>query len=214
MFATRLIIRSVKNYKINIVVKLLVISDFIVWSSYQLMAPIFAVFITGDIQGASIETVGIASAIYLVFKSLIEIPLGIYIDRTASEKDDLFTAMLGTIITGFGYIAYTFVDQIWHLYVLQALLGFAAALAYPGWLSIFSRHLDKRSRALEWSIYDVSNGLGMAAAAALGGFMANKFGFDIVFFIVGIFTFVGALILLMLRNKIYVPKEKFFKRLK
>lgn len=200
------IIRSIRHYNVNIVIKILIISDFLIWSSNQLLAPIFAIFITGKING-SIEVIGIASAIYLIIKSLFEIPVGAYIDKSVSEKDDLYTAIIGTIVTAIAYFLFTAVTQVWQLYVLQAIMGIGAACAFPGWYSIFTHHVDKGKAGFEWSLYDVVLGFGMAGSAALGGFIANEFGFDTLFFLVGIFTLLGAILLLIIKNKIIVSRR-------
>ncbi len=150
---SRTILRAIKNYQINIVIKILVLSDFLIWSSAQLLSPIFAIFITDKING-SIEAVGIASGIYLISKSIFEVPIGVFIDKTKSEKDDLYSAISGTLLTALCFFALTFINSVWQLYILQAIFGFAAAIAFPGWYSIFTRHVDKGKEAFEWSLYD------------------------------------------------------------
>ena len=199
---SRNIVRAIKNYKINFVIKMLILSDFLVWSSFQLLAPIFAIFITDKIQGG-IEVVGIAAGIYWLTKSLFEIPVGIFIDRTKAESDDLYLAFGGTVVTSLVYLSYVFIDSVSQLYILQAVLGIGAAVAFPGWYSIFTKHVDKGKEAFEWSLYDVVLGVGMAGAAALGGFIAHAFGFNALFLIISIFTLLGAFILLTLKSKIY-----------
>jgi len=199
---SRSILRSIRHYKINLIIKVLIVSDFLIWSSYQLFSPIFAIFITDKIEG-DIEVVGIASAIYLIVKSIFEIPVGVYIDKTKSEVDDLFVSILGTSLTAVAYFSYVFIDSVTQLYILQALLGLGAAIAFPGWYSIFTRHIDKGKEAFEWSLYDVFLGVGMAAAAAIGGFLAENYGFDVLFMVVGILTVSGAFFLFMVKDKVY-----------
>ncbi|MBU0612476.1 MFS transporter [Patescibacteria group bacterium] len=200
---SRSIIRSIGHYKINVIIKVLIISDFLIWSSYQLFAPIFAIFVTDKIENGSIEIVGIASAIYLITKSLCEIPVGMKIDKSKSEKDDLYTAVFGTILTAIAYLTYIGINSIQELYLVQALLGVGSAFAFPGWYSIFTRHVDRGKEAYEWSLYDVLLGIGMAFAAALGGFLANSYGFNTLFIIIGVSTFFGAMLLLAIKKKIY-----------
>ena len=201
------ILRSIRYYQVNLVIKILILSDFLVWSSYQLLAPIFALFITDKIHG-SIEVVGIASAIYLITKSVCEIPVGAYIDRSKSERDDLYTALAGTFLTALVYFLYIFINSVWQLYTLQILMGVSAALAFPGWYAIFTRHVDEGKTGLEWSLYDVLLGVGMAGAAALGGFLAGAFGFNVLFALVGLFTIFGSLLLLVIKSKIVVRPRR------
>lgn len=198
----RSVVRAMGQLKMNWVIKILIISDFLIWVSYQLFAPIFAVFVTDQLFGGSLEVVGISSSIYFVAKSVVEAPVGMWIDRTRAETDDLLTALVGTILTALVFFSYNFMTDIWQLYVAQGILGIGAAVAFPGWYSIFTRHIDKHKEALEWSLYDVLLGIGMAGSAALGGFLATEYGFSLVFNLAGVSTIVGAILLLTIRNKI------------
>lgn len=191
-----------KHFKINSVIRLLIFSDFLIWSANQFFVPIFAVFVVEQIPGASIETVGISSAIYFIVRSIFEIPVGLLIDRTRAEKDDLYFAFGGTLMSAFIFFSYSFITEIWQLYFVQVLLGIGYAVAFPGWWSMFTRHIDKKKEALEWSLYDVTLALGMAGASALGGVLAFRYGFHLVFFLAGLTTFIGAFFLLSLRKKI------------
>lgn len=199
---SRAVARFVRQFRINWVIKILIVSDFLIWSAQQLFAPVFAVYVTQQIAGGSLEVIGISASIYFIIRSIVEAPVGLWIDRTKSEKDDLYTALWGTLLTALVMFWYTFMTQVWELYLAQVVLGIGAAIAFPGWYSIFTRHIDKNKEALEWSLYDVLLGLGMAAAAALGGFMATVYGFDVLFNLAGVGTILGALLLLSLRNKI------------
>jgi MFS family permease len=142
--------------------------------------------------------------IYFLAKSLVEIPVGSFIDKNKSEKDDLYTALGGTLLTALCYILYPSISEVWQLYVVQALSGAGAAIAYPGWYTIFTRHVDKNKEGFEWSLYDVLLGLGMAGTAALGAFLINAFGFNAVFYGTGVMTAIGAFLLFVIRKKIYI----------
>ena len=201
------VMRSLMSYRVNLIIKILIASDFIIWSSVNLVSPIFAIFVVDRLPGGSIASMGIASMIYFIAKSIVEIPVGTYIDRSSSERDDLYSALLGTVLSAVVFFLYPSINTVWQLYVLQAVSGAAAAIAFPGWYSIFTRHVDKAKEAFEWSLYDVLLGLGMAFTAALGAFMVERFGFDVVFYIVGVLVFYGAVLLFIIRNKIYQGKK-------
>ena len=47
-----------------------------------------------------------------------------------------------------------------------------------------------------------SLGIGMAGAAAIGGFVANQYGFNMTFYIASAATFLGSIMLFMLRKEI------------
>lgn len=195
--------RAIQQTKVNWVIKTLILADLIILSASQLFGPIFAIFIENKITGDIIEIVGVAAAIYLFSRSIVEIPVGIFVDRTSSEKDDLITTVVGIVVMSCVYFLYTFVDSVWQLYSLQALLGIGTALAWPGWYSIFTRHIDKTKEAFEWSLYDVVVGIGMATTAVVGSVIVKSFGFDWVFYLASAFTLIGALALLTLKAKLF-----------
>lgn len=198
----RSVVRSIKNLNVNPIIKVLILSDFLIWSARNLIIPIFAVFIIMKIPGAGVVEVGIATAIYLIVRSVFETPIGLYIDQSKSEKDDFITMVLGSILMGVAFFIFPHIETILGLYIIQALIGLAAAISYPGWMSIFTNHIDKGRVAFEWSLYDVITGLGMAGAAAVGGFLVEYFGFDLLFYVVGSLIIVGALLLIYIRKKI------------
>lgn len=191
----------VKSYNISWVIKVLIVSDFVIWSANQLFAPVFAIFVENNLTGGTIAAIGIASGIYLITKSVFVVPVGRYIDKKRGETDDLYSAVIGTAITGVVLLLYTQIDSIVDLYLLQILLGIGGAIAYPGWFSIFTRHVDKDKQGFEWSLYDVALSGGMAAAAAIGGYLADSLGFNTLFVVASAATLMGSLLLLTLRSE-------------
>lgn len=193
---------SLKKYKINPIVRTLILSDFIFWSAGNFISPIFAVFVVDNITGGSLEAIGISATIFLLTKSLAEIPVGIVIDSKKGDKDDLYTLVIGGILQGIGYILFPFVTGVFGLYLLQVFLGLGSAIAGPGWYSIFTKNIDKKEEGFEWSLYDVLVSVGMAATAAIGGYLAENYGFNFVFYLVGALTILGAFAPLLVRKKI------------
>jgi len=84
--------------KINPVIRFLTISDVLIIGGFGLVAPIFAIFITKSIEGGTVEVAGIAAAIYLLAKSLGQIPVAVIIDKIKGEKDDFWAVLIGSII--------------------------------------------------------------------------------------------------------------------
>ncbi len=196
------VVRFFNQLQVNWVIKLLILSDFLIWSAQQFFVPVFAIFLTEQIHGATIEVIGITTAIYLIVRSIFEIPVGMWLDRTKAEVDDLYAAFLGTVLTALVFLSYNFITEVWQLYIAQMLWGVGSAVAFPGWYAIFTKHIDKNKEALEWSLYDVVLGIGMAATAAVGGFLATEYGFKAIFIIAAASTLLGAFLLLSLRDKI------------
>ena len=188
--------------KLNRVIKYLILSDLIFWSGWGLLSPIFAVFITQKIEGGNLAIIGVASSIYWILKSLLRIPIGILLDSRKGEEDDFWFLFFGLILSSLVPFGYLMAKYPSHIYLLQILQAFGMAMALSGWTAIFSRHLDKGKEATEWGIDATSVGLGIGISGALGGLIANSFGFKIIFLLVGVLGFSAAILLLFILKKI------------
>lgn len=191
---------KIKNFllPINKIIKVLILSDFIITSAFGFVAPIFALFITDKIQGGTIETVGFAAAFYWVVAVLTRIPIARFIDRTKSEKDDFYFMIFGSIIISVVPFLYLLSAKIWHIYLIQALYGLGYSLRMPGWFGMFTRHIDKGHEGYEWSADSVVAGVGAAITAALGGVLATRLGFEALFILIGAISIVGSAALIFL----------------
>lgn len=189
---------------INPVVRFLTISDILILSGFGLISPIFAVFIVDTIKGGNLEVVGIASAVYLLTRSLIQIPAAAMVDKIRGEKDDFWALQIGSLVFSFVPLAYLFVSTPIELYFVQFFYGLASAFTYPAWLAIFTRHIDREHEGVEWGVYQTLVDLGGAASASLGGFMAYQFGFNFLFLLVSFISFIGSFFLLGIYKKMRI----------
>lgn len=191
---------------INRVIKILVTSDFILNYGWGLFGPIFALFIAQRITGGdlskALEVAGLAAFFYWIPKSILQIPIGRYLDKNHGEKDDFVFMVLGTFVAGFIPFIYLIASSPWHIYAAQIIHAIAMSLVIPSWMAIFTRHIDKGKEALEWGMESTAIGIGAGIAAALGGTAASIFGFEIVFILAGVFTIFSAILLLLIRKDI------------
>lgn len=194
--------------KVNKVIKFLISSDLVLNSGWGLLAPIFAIFIVQNIQGGDAKVVGIASAIYWIVKSILQIPISHYLDKNQGEKDDFHFMFWGTLLAGLVPFGFIFASLAWHIFLLQIFHAFGMAMAIPSWSAIFTRHIDKGQEAFEWGLESTSLGIGAGIAGAIGGILAASFGFKIVFISVGSLTILSNILLLFIYQEI-VPREKF-----
>jgi len=178
--------------KINHVVKTLVLSDFFINAGFSVFAPIFAIFVTKQVEGGTLAVVGFAAAIFQIFKSGLQIPIAKYLDKNHGEYDDFYSMVLGTSLIALVPFLYLFATKTSHIFMIQALYGIGASFAIPPWYAIFTRHIDKMQENVEWSLDSIAIGIGAATSAALGGLLAQKFGFQFVFILGGVFAVVGA----------------------
>lgn len=179
--------------KINHAIRTLVVSDFFINAGFSVFAPVFAIFVTQQVQGGSLQVVGFAAAIFQIFKSGLQIPIARYLDKNHGEYDDFYSMVFGTALVVIVPFAYIFASTANHIYFIQAIYGIGAAFTIPPWYAIFSRHLDKMQENVEWSLDSIAIGVGAAASAAVGGILADKFGFQFVFIAGGILAVFGGI---------------------
>ncbi|MEK7465529.1 MAG: MFS transporter [Patescibacteria group bacterium] len=188
---------------INTIIKRLIFVDFFFNSALGTFAPIFAIFITRQITDGSASVVGMATAVFWIVKSIVQLPVARFLDKTKGEKDDFWTMFCGYIISALVPLGYLFVTKPWHLYVVQGIYGFAMALAVPSWYAIFTRHVDEWRISFEWSLQSVfSFGIPVAISAAVGGYIVDAFGFQVLFVIASVIAVGAALLQLPLRHEI------------
>ena len=197
---------------INKVVRTLVIADFFYNSAFASFGPVFAIFIVGGVGNGSAKVVGFSVACFWIVKSLVQLPIARFLDKTDGEHDDFWAMFLGYFFSSFIPVAYLLAREPWHLYLIQSIYGFIMAWAVPGWYAIFTRHVDKWRISFEWSLESVfSVGLAAATAAALGGYIADTFGFEILFIGASIVSLLASLMLLILRKHLF-PKRGGYDR--
>ncbi len=177
--------------KINRVIRMLILSDFITNSGFSLFGPIFAVFITKQIQGGGLEVVGFAAAITQIFKAILQLPTARYLDKNHGEYDDFISMFVGSILIACTPFLFLFARLPVHVYAIQALQGIGLAMAIPPWYAIFTRHIDKMQENIEWSFESIGIGISGGGAAAIGGIVAQRIGFHYVFIVAGICAFIG-----------------------
>lgn len=180
------------------VIKILIASDVIHYAGFGLVAPIFAIFLKENLIGGSIVTAGIASAMYILIKSIAQLPIAKYIDKRTHKANLL---ILGSFIMALVPFLYIWSTHIAHIYCIQVLFGITSAMTYPPWLSLFSTNISKRKEGFEWSVYSTWVGLSTAAAAYFGAFVAYTFGFDVLFYIIGGLALLSALATCLLKKR-------------
>lgn len=192
--------------KLNQVILVIVMAYFVLTTAAGFLPPIYAVFITTQIAGATVASVGLAITIYWMTKSILQLFIARFIDRNHGEIDDFYFMIAGGILNAVFISLYYFATNIAHVYILQFAIGVADAMIIPPFYAIFTRHIDKGKEGFEWSLFSsFSVGAGSALGAILGGVLGSAIGFRAVFPMVGILTFVATIMLIFLKPYI-LPK--------
>ena len=197
---------------VNKIIRALIISDFFLFFSVGLLTPIFAVFILHNIAN-KIEVIGYAVSVYWLTRVITVIPFSHLMDKLKGEMDEYYFMIIGTFLAACVPLFYIFSTQPWHIYLLQIASGLANSMAVPAWRILFTNHIDSHIVGFEWSLEDVGVGIATALSATLGAYIADKFGFNILFIIIFILGVIGASVLLSLgQSKQSVIKKLFHRR--
>ncbi len=198
------------NVHVGRIVKYLILSDLFLLLGWGFIEPVLSIFIIERIVGATLITVGIATAVYWLLKSVLELPIANFLDRDrdrahGNERVDFAALVGGLILAGFSSFAFSFVSRIWELYAVQALHAIAFALYIPSWSSIFSRHLDHDRVSFDWSLDSTVAGIAAGISGLSAGAVAAEWGFNAVFIAGGVFSLVAAFVV-MAAPEIVMPK--------
>lgn len=190
---------------INKIIKVIIYWDIIINSAWGLLAPVFAIFVVQKItmndtvQGATVA--GFASLFYWLTKSVLQIPIGHYLDKNHGEKDDFWFTVVGTFLTGLVPFGYLISSLAWHIYFWQIIHAIGMSMVIPSAYAIFTRHIDKGKEAYEWGLDSTLLGIGVGITGAVGGIMVAYFGFQAIFILTGIFTIISALFFFLIRKE-------------
>ena len=189
----------------NRTIKLLMLSDIFIFTGFGFIAPILAIFIKDNLVGGTIFAAGLASTLFLVTKSCIQLPFSRYVDK---HNDKVKWLIIGTFIISVVPLIYLLSNHIYYIYAAEILHGIGSGFAYPTWLGLWSTHLDKKKESFEWSVYSTGISVGAAITAAVGAALAEFVGFTITFLVVWIMSLVGCVILFFLIRKNHHRKTK------
>lgn len=179
----------------NRTLKFLMISDIFYGTGFGLVGPIVAIFIKENLTGGSIVAAGVATTVFILVKSIVQLPFSRYVDRHDSKLKWL---KVGYAFILFNPLIYIFADHMNYIYVAEAIHGIGSGLAFPAWLGLWSTHLDRGHESFEWSLYSTVVGLGSAVTAAAGAAIAEFIGFNLTFVLVEIMVIFGFIVIFFL----------------
>lgn len=182
--------RNPTHFQVNPVVKAFIISEAFLWSAYNFVIPIFAVFVLNDIRGGNVQIAASAYSFFLIVRVIFELITCKYLGKS-NEFNKFTTTIAGILLISLGYLGFSFSDGIISLFIFFGIVGMGLGIASPIKNSLFATHLDKNKETTEWGIYDAVTFIGMASTAALGGFIASQYGFNFLFVIAAIVNFIG-----------------------
>ncbi len=182
--------RRPSHFQSNFIVKAFLISETLLWSSWNFVFPIIALFVISRIKGGNVETVAGAYSTYLIARVIAELLSGKFLNGI-SEVSKLTMIILGMTIVTFAYIGFIFSSNFLMIFGAYVLIGIGLGISSPCKLALFSNHIDKTKASTEWSLYDALPFTGMAIAGIFGGFIATRYGFDLLFLLAAALNLLG-----------------------
>lgn len=167
--------------------RILLVSSNLWYFGEGMFGPLLAVF-AGQV-GGNVLDISFAWAIFLAVSGVMNIVVGRISDRYSKEKLLVAGYALNAAVT-FGYI---FVSNPAELFLAEALLGVAAALASPTWYALFAQHGNKDSAGHEWGNVTGQAKIATGVAMVLGGYIVTYFSFAALFLFMGVIQSVAAL---------------------
>ena len=148
---------------------------------------------------------GTSVTIYVLTKAIVQIPTSKYTDKENGNKREFYTMLAGSIMIASVPLFYLRAENIMEIYFIQFIFGIGHGLSYPGWMTIFSKFIEKGKEGYRWSSYNTYVTLATASTAMIGGYMAQNFGFKFVF--ISLFIFIIMSIILILKMHRHITKK-------
>ncbi|MBS3112908.1 MFS transporter [Candidatus Woesearchaeota archaeon] len=166
--------------RLNKRIKILLYGGTMWYFGEGMLGPLFAIFT--ERVGGTILDVSWAWATYLIFAGFLYIIVGKITDiRDNKEKVMLFGYALNTLFT----FAYLLVSVPWHLFIVQAGLGIAAAMATPTWNALYAKHEDRKNGGFQWGLSGGMAQIITGIAVIIGGYIVSYFSFTTLFMLMG-----------------------------
>ena len=168
---------------------------------YQLMIQNGFGAISDDVKKdleLSIVSTGVLSASFLIIYSLMQVPVGLILDRANAR----FALGLSALLCGLLVYFFSQAESLWAAIALRACLGAAAAFAFTGAGVMARRWIPPSQFALAMGFIDFSFGLGAVIGdAGFEAWLAHGTWRQLLEIMAIIGVVIGVLILLIVRNR-------------
>lgn len=191
---------------VNKHIKLLLLSSYLWYLAEGLFGPLYAIF-TERIGGNILDITG-AYAVYMIVAGILYMFVGKIADKHSMEK----MMVAGYAIYAAGTFGYLLVDTPLKLFMLQALLGAAIALATPTWNALYSKHLDEGKFGEEWGLSDGGPSIISGVSILIGGIIITYADFTVLFLLMGLIQTISTIV--TFRILFMSPEKTYRKHLK
>ncbi len=176
--------------------KILLLASALLMLAGGLFGPIYAVFV--EQIGGDLLTAGGAYAAFAIASGVLIFFISRWEDHV-KHKEKLIIA--GYALSSIGFLGYLFIKTPIHLFIVQAILGMGEAVSSPAFDGLYSKNLQKGKFASEWGLWESLYYTTIGIAAIIGGFLAQEFGFKVLFVVMFLFSLSGLISSLFLLRK-------------
>jgi len=168
-----------------------------------LLIPILALYATS--LGSDIVTVGIIIGAYSITNTITNILGGRWVDKVG-YKAPLITGLCGDAIA---MVAYALCQVPWHLVLVRAFHGLSGGLVGPATMAFTAHHASPTEKGKAMSIYGVAIATGTLIGFGVGGTVASRLGYHLLFYIGSALLVLGVLLAcLMPQDRANVQQER------
>ena len=177
--------------------RILLITNALILIAGAMLGPIYALFV--EKVGGSLLDASLTGGIFALVAGITTLIAGRYADKI---KESRYIVAAGYLLMGIGFFLNMFVNSIWLLFVVQAVIGFAEAAYVPAFDALYSKHLTKKKAGREWGAWEATNYFTAAAGAGIGGVMVTYLGFNSIFITMSILSIISAIYIFLLPKRI------------
>ena len=179
-------IKKLLHWKENPIINSLLVANILSNTGWAFISPILAIYVVRNIQGGTVQAIGVCYFIYWVVKGVLQLFIAKSLDKVKGEGDDYFSLLLGQLLDTIVPLAFIFAHSVNELYLIFFIYGIGDALYIPPWNALFTRHVNPNKVSSQWALDSSGFNLGAAIAIVAGSALAVAFGFRTVFVLVAI----------------------------
>lgn len=181
---------------LNKKIRSLLLADTVWFFGEGMLGPLFAVF--AQRVGGDVLNIATAWAAYLIVAGIFTILVGKLSDTKIGKRRLVF---LGYVLNAVFTFTYLLVNSPVRLFLVEAGLGIAAALATPTWNALFSEYEDRKKDGLTWGLADGASQLFTGIAIIIGGLVVVYLSFQSLFVIMGVIQVISVILLIPILKK-------------
>jgi len=179
----------------NLNYKLMLSASSIANFAASIIGPFLVILINQ--KGGGIENLGLVFGAGIIANSLTQLLIGRLSDKLGRKPFLVISSIINAVVI----ISYLYVQNLTQLYILQIVAGIDGAIWGISETSFMADITQKKTRGKSLGFYNMFIGILIGIGMMIGGFAINKFGYTLIFWIVGLFSLLSAIFFWMIKEK-------------